>query len=203
MCIGLFLDSENTPAEMRVLLAGAKINTPDVKYHLGEILPGEQIPVVAYNQNMRAHAFFMTWGFPDQTRKKSPWIASTRLETIENKILFIDGYRQRRCVVVVSSYFEWKKVDGKLVKYIVYPNEGDFMYLGGIYRLQNDRPYLVILTQPACETLEGINDRMPVIIPREHCAEWIKPSRRPKYLLKYVDHNINCKIAEESCPCPL
>lgn len=71
------------------------------------------------------------------------------------------------------------------------------MYLGGIYRRLYDKPYLILLTQPACDELSGIVKQMPIIVPREWAAKWVSTRVRMRPLLPHLDTRVVCKPLEE------
>ena len=49
------------------------------------------------------------------------------------------------------------------------------MLLAGIYRFENNKPVVTILTRLPSEEIAMIHDRMPVILPQEALADWLNP----------------------------
>ena len=43
----------------------------------------------------------------------------------------------------------------------------------------------MILTREPDETTAGIHNRMPVILPTEHIAEWTDPNENPERVIRY------------------
>jgi putative SOS response-associated peptidase YedK len=53
-------------------------------------------------------------------------------EDIENKPAFREAFRQRRCLVQVANFYEWKKVDGGKQPYAIGLKGGGLMALAGL-----------------------------------------------------------------------
>lgn len=116
--------------------------------------------MIANNRAMTPTPFAMQWGYrmPDGKR-----IINARSETIEQRPLFLDGIRQRRCLVPALHYFEWGRADH--IKYAIRPAGRSLMYMAGIYRMEEEGPAFTILTRAPGEEIAAIHDRMPVILP--------------------------------------
>jgi len=52
---------------------------------------------------------------------------------IEKKPAFREAFRQRRCLVPVDSFYEWKKIDGGKQPYAIGLKGGGLMALAGLW----------------------------------------------------------------------
>ena len=98
--------------------------------------------------------------------------------------MFADGIRQRWCLIPAQHYYEWKKTDGKKVKYAIEPEGADGFFLAGIYRMEAGKPVFKILTRDAAEGIAFIHERMPVILPNEAVSDWLNPKCHGKDIWK-------------------
>ena len=64
--------------------------------------------------------------------------------------------------------------------------------MAGIYRFEPNRslPVFSILTKEAAPDLQHIHNRMPVIIPRAHCDEWLSPNADVRRLFTVADDRV-------------
>jgi len=133
----------------------------------GEIFPTDVVPV----QTGKSRYGPMKWGFVNFDKKI---IINARSETALDKPMFKKAMLENRCLIPASSYFEWKREDGKKVKYEFY-SPGGPIYFAGCYRQEggNRLRHFVILTREAVNGLEAFHDRMPVIIPRKNIESWL------------------------------
>lgn len=151
----------------------------------GEVFPGDLVPVVASNRQKIISVFPMLWGF--SVAGRSAKIVNARVETAAEKPSFRDAWRNHRCIIPASWYYEWQKLpeeQGSVkIKYAIRPKDSSITCLCGLYRLENGLPTFVILTAAASEDLAHIHDRMPLILPKSAVRAWIHPETEPEKLL--------------------
>ena len=144
----------------------------------GEMAPGMTVPALALGKAGGAGVFPMEWGFSLENKR----IINTRLETADEKPLFRLSFRQRRCLLPMTHYFEWEErkemqpslIPGfmmdagkkRRIRYQIRPEGQGMMYLAGIYRYEPERklPVFSVLTCPPDESIAWLHDRMPVIL---------------------------------------
>lgn len=139
-----------------------------------EIFPSNMSPVII-NENGEKKLKMFKWGFKVSFTKKL--LINARSETVYQKPTFRESFINRRCLVPANLYYEWKKTDGKSIKYKFYTNEGVFS-LGGLYKTiidgeGNKYNAYTILTRSACKEVRDIHNRMPVIINRKNEDAWL------------------------------
>ncbi|MCR4606847.1 MAG: SOS response-associated peptidase [Oscillospiraceae bacterium] len=154
----------------------------------GEIFPNSIVPVLAPSKNGKKTAYPMWWGYTVQGIGKP--LVNARSETAAEKEIFRESWVGHRCAVPASWYFEWehfKSPSGRMKtgdKYAIMPKDTELMYFCGLYRIENNYPHFVILTQPACESIAFIHDRQPVIMTEDAVDCWIDPKFNPYVVLK-------------------
>ena len=159
-----------------------KNNQKDPLQAEGEIFPSSVLPVLASNQNGAPHVFPMKWGFSGNRGL----LINARAETAAQKQTFRDSWNRHRCVIPVSSYYEWEHDEKKKAgqKYMLFPEEQHIIWFAGLYRMENDIPAFVILTRPADESLIWMHDRMPVMLSKPVADQWIRPDAHPDLIIK-------------------
>src|SRR5262249_7274024 len=102
-------------------------------------------------------------------------------ERVASAPMFRAAYAKRRCLVPVDSFFEWSKRAGKAPKqpYVVALRSGEPFALAGIWESWR-RPgtddivrTFCVITTTANTLLDGIHDRMPVILAPDAYERWL------------------------------
>ena len=154
----------------------------------GEIFPDSIVPTLAPSKNGKKTVYPMWWGYYVQGLRRP--VANARSETAGEKTIFRDGWAEHRCAVPASWYYEWEHFlspSGRVKagdKYAITVKDTELMYLCGLYRIENNYPHFVILTQPASESVARIHDRQPVIITEDAVDSWIDPKFNPHAVLE-------------------
>ena len=148
----------------------------------GEIFPSAVLPVLAVNKAGEPRVFPMKWGFYGKGRL----LINARCETAAEKPSFREAWREHRCTVPVSWYFEWEHDETKKAgqKYALRPEGAGLVRLAGLYRMEEGLPVFVILTRPADKSLLWMHDRMPVMLPEAEAEQWIRPDADPEALMQ-------------------
>jgi len=145
--------------------------------------PGMIMPVVTMNSPKRIEK--MKWGLIPFWAKDSRIGYSTinaRSEEIENKPAFRKAFRQQRCLVPASGFFEWKKVTDlgkpRKIPYWIRLKSKKIFGFAGIYDIWKDAEgYEIksfsIVTTKANQIMSEIHERMPVILNKEVEDIWL------------------------------
>lgn len=163
-----------------------------------EVFPTNTVPIVIKRNDNELR--MMKWGFtPEFTNKP---IINARAETIDIKPMFRNCFYNRRCLVPVTSFFEWENIDGKKVKRRISVEEENIISLAGLYsvfRDKNNQEYesFTIITTDANEDMKKIHHRMPVILPREMEKNWLDINFRDLDTLKSMMKPYEGKILIE------
>lgn len=183
MCGRFYIESDDTPEELIDLLnrAESKAQRSGLQLRRGEICPGDCAAVLAVNRGGEPSAFPMRWGFTMDKRL----LINARCETAQEKPVFRDGIRNRRCLIPASAYFEWDHRVRPSPKYRFSIPEAPFLYLAGLYRYEEGCtwPVFTVLTRDAAPEVACFHDRMPVIIPGNLTGAWLDRDQAAQPLL--------------------
>ena len=196
MCTRYYMESS---PELRPYVEKAKESSLTMKLvtrlgrplrEAGDVRPTDIAPVIAPSSKKHSPAVFpMVWGFTNP-RGGSP-IINCRTETAGSKQFWQDSWRQRRCIIPASYYFEWSseyRTDGTKQKYLLQPKDSNITFLAGLYRFEERNglqiPVFTVLTIEPGESIRFIHDRMPVILPVERVRDWIDPNEDPEQIAR-------------------
>jgi len=145
----------------------------------------------------------LKWGLVPHWARDADWAGRTinaRAETIEAKPAFRDPFRERRCLVVASGFYEWQKSGGRKQPYMVRREDAKPLAFAGLWdRWHGGAQEVVesctIVTTDANETVRPIHDRMPVILRPEDYDVWLDskvsdPSRLLGLLEPFPDREL-------------
>jgi putative SOS response-associated peptidase YedK len=158
---------------------------PVARYNVG---PGQPILAVRADTVRRVdrELIHLLWGLIPPWAK-SPKdgagpLANARAETASQKPSFRHALRRRRCVVPVSGFYEWKREGAaKPQPHYFSDPTGNMLLMAGIWEIWHGPGGEVletacVLTRSAEGIMEGIHDRMPVLLPRQRLDEWLDPT---------------------------
>jgi len=103
---------------------------------------------------------------------------NARAETLGSKAAFRDSIKERRCLVLADSFYEWEKTaSGKIPHRILMKDEEPFAFAGLWDRWKDaegrDLFTFTIITVDANALVNKIHDRMPAILQREQENAWL------------------------------
>lgn len=110
-------------------------------------------------------------------------------ETVDEKPSFKRSFYQRRCIIPMDSFYEWKR-DGKAKIPMRIKMKDDSLFgvagLWETWKASNGTAIhtCTILTTEPNELMADIHDRMPVILPKEMRSVWLNPAVKDKEELK-------------------
>lgn len=129
----------------------------------GEINPGGKAIVLSSDRSFIAS----DWGYSNPYDKKL--IINARSETISEKPMFRNDFRNNRCLVPADMFFEWT-ADKKKTGFFL--NDRSF-FMAAVFRQKSNRKEMVILTKEASDDIKHIHPRSPVIVPYKCIFEWL------------------------------
>jgi putative SOS response-associated peptidase YedK len=105
--------------------------------------------------------------------------------------MFREAYAQRRCIVPVDGFFEWRAITGTRAKqpYAIALKDGSPFGLAGLWEnWRNPRTgqwerTFAIITVPSNELVAQIHNRMPAIISPRSYDRWLSLEPDPHDLL--------------------
>lgn len=95
-------------------------------------------------------------------------LINARSESIVTKPSFRIPIRQRRCLVIADSFYEWRRSGQQKLPYRILRSNDELLVMAGIWdiaKINNEeyRTFSIITTAPNKE-MEGIHNRMPVLL---------------------------------------
>lgn len=167
-----------------------KYNRTDCKCKTeSEIFPGDTVPVIASSRRLQPSIFAMRWGYC----LNGKLIFNARSETASGKLLFQEGWRQHRCAIPASWYYEW---NAKKWKYAISHRKG-LLFFAGLYRME-EVPVFTVLTREPCEATAMIHPRMPVILPDEAVKAWIQPENPAEEIVRKAVLKLDVREVEKN-----
>jgi len=146
------------------------------------IAPGTEIAAIIHAEVNRLVPFI--WGLLPAW-SKDPSICgrliNARAETVTEKPSFRSALKRRRCLIVATGFYEWKKnAQGNMPFYIGLRTDAPFGF-AGLYETRQfpdgrELSTCAIITTEANELIKPIHHRMPVIIPQQEEERWLDPS---------------------------
>ena len=191
MCGRFYVPEDGSIQMIRAIVE--RLEHRNVKVKTGDVFPGDMAAVVASNRQLQPQPFAMEWGYHLSDGKR---IIHARSETASQKAMFVDGIRQRRCLIPAQHYYEWEEADGKKVKYAIESEGSEGCFLAGIYRMEAGKPVFTILTRSAAEGIAFIHERMPVILPNEAAEDWLNPKYHGNDILQAAITQMKFKTCE-------
>lgn len=150
------------------------------------VAPSTSQPVIVENRDGEREVRVMTWGLTPRwakqgSGKKTLAPINARAETLNEKPMFRNLVKNRRCLVPANGFYEWKNMgDHKQPYYITVPDDPLFAFAGLYDAWKDDGDNVVasytIVTTAANEMMRPLHDRMPVILHQDDEEEWLDRS---------------------------
>jgi putative SOS response-associated peptidase YedK len=152
------------------------------------ITPSSHIPVIRLNDRKR-ELVNCHWGFIPHWAKDNKFKPiNAKAETLVEKPFFRSAFRDRRCLIPASGFYEWKGQQGDKQPYYIKLPDTDFFAFAGLWDCwgKGDQTLesCAIITTTANDIMEPIHDRMPVILDPDQYDEWLTDGQN-KLLLPY------------------
>ena len=146
----------------------------------GDITPGMVTPGIIRNKNRDPEIILsdMFWGITGANKKL---IINARAESAQEKALFSDSIKNRRCILPAAGFYEWS---ADKTKFIFKRTDARPIYLAGFYDLSESRDSFVILTTAANSSMMPVHDRMPVMIDKVNVRDYLMDPSAAAQLLK-------------------
>jgi putative SOS response-associated peptidase YedK len=156
------------------------------------VAPTQWAPIVRRGEKGR-EAALLRWGLiPAWAKNKSVGykMINARAEGIASKSSFRSALKSKRCLVVASGFYEWKKLATiKQPYWIGFTDRRSFAF-AGLWERWTDRAsgehietYTIITTEPN-GLCAPIHNRMPVILDPADYERWLSAETPPEDLLR-------------------
>lgn len=152
------------------------------------IAPSQDVPVVHQSGSGRV-CEAMRWGLVPHWSKgpdKRYAMINARAETVASKPAYREPFRQGRCLVPASGYFEWRKTNDVRQPFFLRPQGATLFAFAGLWDEWRGeggmlRSFTLITTQANPESAQ-IHERMPVMINQAQYDLWLQ-GQEPEVLL--------------------
>ena len=112
-------------------------------------------------------------------------------EEVEAKRTFKGAFgKGRRCLIPVTSFFEWRHEGRRKIPYRIGVKGGDVFCLGGLWEEHQGADTYTILTtraNPMMAHIHNSRQRMPVIIAEAQWDAWLSPDLSPSEVKKLCE----------------
>ena len=118
-------------------------------------------------------------------------LINARAETVQEKPAFREAYKERRCLIPATGFFEWKQEGSRKHPFFIKMKNGGLFAMAGIWESwQNPEGETVescaIITTEANTIVDKIHDRMPAIFPQESYGLWLDPVQNGHHFREYL-----------------
>jgi putative SOS response-associated peptidase YedK len=144
--------------------------------------PTRSAPVVRrHPQSGERHLDLLRWGLiPHWTRdlKSARQPINARAETAATAPMFRDALRDRRCLVPIDAFYEWRAEGKAKIPYAIARADGQPIAAAGLWEGWRSpdgetlRSYAIVTTS-ACDSLGHLHERMPVVLEPEQWGQWL------------------------------
>jgi putative SOS response-associated peptidase YedK len=124
---------------------------------------------------------YFRWGlvpFWSKELPRSTPVINARAESLEEKPMFRQPFKKRRCLVPADGFYEWVHTGKKQPYRFVMADESPFA-MAGLWDEWTNVPgknvmsFAIITTSPN-KLMEPVHNRMPVILTKENYTDWLK-----------------------------
>ena len=180
-------------------------NKVENKFKSYNVTPGQNINIII-NYNYYNYILESNWGysFVNKTTNQNQTVINSRIETINEKLLFKESFTRRKCVIPINGYYEWKNNGNQKIPYFIQLGDGELIYLAGIWRkeLKGDKKVRVfsIITCNADSKIKHIHNRMPIILNLNEAFGYMDNERSDQIINDKIksDSDIDLKFHEVS-----
>lgn len=173
--------------DLEALLERLGVKDPGEYISRYNIAPSTMIPAVrATTEGAQREAVALQWGLVprwSKDAKSGAKLANARAEGIASKPAFRDAFKQRRCVVPASGFYEWQTI-GRLKQpwFFQMRDESPFVFAGLWERWRSEdgvelHTCALITTSPN-QVVSSFHDRMPVILRDAAVDRWLDPATK-------------------------
>jgi putative SOS response-associated peptidase YedK len=165
-----------SPDELAELFHLTELPLVEPRYN---IAPTEPMAVIRTPGRLELLRFGLIPPWATDPREGTRFI-NARAETVAKQPAFRDAFRHRRCLVVVSGFYEWQVRGKKKQPFFVHREDGKPFALAGLWATWRSRDGQVVdscsvITRVPSAMLAGVHDRMPVVLAPSDYDRWIDP----------------------------
>ena len=136
------------------------------------ISPQTTVPAIINNELLKT-----TWGyFPSWLKEQDnprP-LFNSRYESLLEKKTFTSAFRNNRCLIPLSGWYEWRTENESRQPYFFYNKENLQIFTAGLFwKRSNGDIETSIITREAVPPLDTIHNRSPLILNTSQIDSWL------------------------------
>jgi len=193
MC-GRFINTTNINKLKKIFEIDIPLNTKNdiISYN---IAPSQDVNVILNDKSLTIEA--INWGiqFIDKKSNELRNVINSRLETVQEKILFKESFIKRRCIIPANGYYEWQSEEGIKTPYFIQVPTLETIYFAGLWKYsdvtESAKKTFSILTKKANDLIHNIHQRMPVILNADESINYLDQTQN------FMQTNFISKIEED------
>lgn len=148
------------------------------------VAPSQQIDIIIRTENGYQSAT-AKWGFVPAWSKepRTPYsTVNARSENVANSAAFRAAFRNRRCLIPASGFYEWARRPGAgRQPYYIRATDSEELAFAGLWETwragsADALDTCTILTTAANPLIEPLHNRMPVILDPADYVRWLSPA---------------------------
>ncbi|ADU30219.1 SOS response-associated peptidase [Evansella cellulosilytica] len=137
---------------------------------------------------------YMKWGLIPSWSKDiriGNKMINARAETLFKKPSFKHLVGRRHCVIIASSFYEWKLQNGIKQPYLIKYNDDRPIIFAGLWDRWKDNQNeevisCTIITTEANESMQSIHHRMPVILNKDNYQHWLQACHSSDKVVEFL-----------------
>jgi putative SOS response-associated peptidase YedK len=157
-------------------------DAPDLKPRYN-IAPTQQVAAIRLDPETGSRKLSMfRWGLVPSWAddpKISYSMINARAESVAMKPAYRSAFKKSRCLIVADGFYEWKKTGEAKQPFFIRLKDNEPFAFAGLsehwHRGDQVIDSATIITTEPNELMEGIHDRMPVILSPEDYDLWLEP----------------------------
>lgn len=124
---------------------------------------------------------YLEWGLVpswSNNGKNQGKLINARAESIFSKASFRVPIRQKRCLIIADSFYEWRRSGTQKLPYRIFPKDGSLLIMAGIWDEWKQyeevkQTFSIITTTPNAE-MSNLHNRAPVVLTDAlECQLWL------------------------------
>lgn len=144
------------------------------------VAPSQVVAVVGLKADGTRGLALLRWGLvPSWASDLRPGPINARAETVAQKPTFRESFRERRCLIPSTGFYEWSKAGSRKVPHLIRLKSQEPYALAGIWDIWGEGKERIatccIITVAANDLIRPLHERMPAIIRPEDYGAWLDP----------------------------
>lgn len=169
-----------SPAEATAALFGARATTDfSPRYNIS---PTQDVAAIWQATAGETELTRFRWGLVPSWAKDvsiGNRMINARAETVAEKPSFRTAYRERRCLILVDGFYEWRREGDEKIPWYISPADAPACAFAGLWEDWTDKATgellqtTTIVTTVADEFMSRLHSRMPVLLTPEYARRWM------------------------------